>query len=185
MKTRDVALGVVFAALAIALNFSIRIPDPFASFLYYQIWEIPILTAFFLFGVKIMSLVTCVNLVALFIFFQGSSILGPVYWLIAWLSMMAGIGLIKILLNRRSVKNAAIMAALYTAFGVAFRTVAMVLVNYSVLRYPPPVGFGYSEQAILGLVPVLAFFNATLALYTIPISYSISKTLARTVNTLR
>jgi riboflavin transporter FmnP len=185
MKTRDLASGVVFSALAIVLNFLVRVPDPFASFLFYQIWEIPILTAFFLFGVTTMLFVTGINLVALFIFFQGASILGPVYWLIAWLSMVAGIGLIKILLDRRSIKNVAIIAALYTAFGVAFRTVVMVLVNYSVLGFPPPVGFSYPEPVILGLVPVLAFFNATLALYTIPISYSISKSLAGIVRTLR
>jgi riboflavin transporter FmnP len=185
MNTKDLAVVAVFSALAIVLNFLVRIPDPFASFLFYQIWEIPILTAFFLFGVTTMLRVTCVNLVALFIFFQGASILGPVYWLIAWLSMMAGIGLVKVLLDRRSVKNVVIMAALYTAFGVAFRTVAMIIVNYSVLRFPPPVGFSYPEPVILGLVPALAFFNATLALYTIPISYSISKSLARVVRTLR
>lgn len=185
MKTRELALGVVFSALAIVLNFLIRIPDPLAPFLIYQIWEIPILTAFFLFGATTLFFVTFVNLVVLFIFFQGSSILGPVYWLIAWLSMIAGVGLIKILLDRRSVKNVAITAALYTAFGVTFRTVVMILVNYSVLRFPPPVGFSYPEPVILGLVPALAFFNATLALYTIPISYSLAKTLARTVRTLR
>jgi riboflavin transporter FmnP len=186
MKTTDLALGVVFSALAIALNFVIRIPDPSAPFLYYQIWEIPILTAFFLFGVTVLFLVTCVNLVVLFIFFQGSSLLGPVYWLIAWISMMAGIGLVKILLDRRSVKNVAIVAALYTAFGVAFRTMIMILVNYSVLRFPPPVGFSIDEGAIVGFyVPVIAFFNATLALYTIPISYSLAKTLTRIVRTLR
>ena len=185
MKTRDLASGVVFSALAIVLNFLIRVPDPFASFLFYQIWEIPILIAFFLFGVATMLFVTCVNLVALFIFFQGASILGPVYWLIAWLSMVAGIGLIKIFLDRRSIKNVAIIAGLYTAFGVTFRTVVMVLVNYSVLRFPPPIGFSLPEPAILAYVPALAFFNATLALYTILISYSISRSLAGINRTLR
>lgn len=185
MKTRDLAATAIFSALAIVLNFSFRIPDPFASYLIYQVWEIPILAAFFLFGYRVLFFVTGVNLVILFLFFQGSSILGPVYWLVAWLSMMAGVGLIKALLDRHALRNVAIAAALYTAFGVAFRTVAMVLVDYSVLRFPPPLGFSMPELAILGAVPVIAFFNATLALYTIPISYSIAQVVARNVRTFR
>ncbi|MGD0160603.1 MAG: hypothetical protein ABSB89_09955 [Candidatus Bathyarchaeia archaeon] len=183
MNTRDLAAIAIFSALAIVLNFTIRIPDPLATFLVYQIWEIPILVAFFLFGLTVLFFVTGINLVILFLFFQGASILGPVYWLAAWLSMMAGIGLIKLLLDRFAVKNVAVTAALYAAFGVAFRTAVMVLVNYSVLRFPPPLGFSYPEPVILGLVPVLAFFNATLALYTIPISYSLARFVARNIRT--
>jgi riboflavin transporter FmnP len=185
MKTRDLAVGIVFSALAIVLNFLLRVPAPFATFLYYQIWEIPILTAFFLFGITVLLFVTGVNFVILFLFFQGDSPLGPVYWLVAWLSMMAGIGLIKILLDRRALKNVAVTAALYTAFGVAFRTAVMILVNYSVLRFPPPVGFSLPELVIVGYVPLIAFFNATLALYTIPIGYSLAQIVARNIRTLR
>ena len=185
MKTRDLAAIAVFSALAIVLNFSFRIPAPYATFLVYQIWEIPILAAFFLFGFTVLFFVTGVNLVILFLFFQGDSILGPVYWLAAWLSMMAGIGLIKILLDRRALKNVAITAALYTAFGVAFRTAVMILVNYSALRFPPPLGFSLPELVIVGYVPLIAFFNATLALYTIPLSYSLAQVVARNVRTSR
>jgi riboflavin transporter FmnP len=179
MKTRDLAAVAIFSALAAVLNFLIRIPDPLATFLYYQIWEIPILVAFFLFGVTVLFMVTCVNTLILLAFFQGASVLGPLYWLIAWLSMMAGIGLIKMLLGRHALKNIVATATLYTLFGVVFRTVVMSLVNYSVLRFPPPVGFSLPEAAILVDIPLIAFFNATLALYTIPISYSLGQVMTR------
>ena len=51
MNTKTVATIAVFSALAIALNLSpFKIPAPFAPFLIYQIWEIPIVAAFLLFG---------------------------------------------------------------------------------------------------------------------------------------
>jgi len=186
VKTKDLAVGVVFGALAIALNFLIRIPDPPAPFLFYQIWEIPILAAFFLFGVFIMLFVTAINFVILLVFFQGASVLGPVYWLAAWFSMVVGIGLIKILHDKHALKNVAVTGALYTAFGVAFRTAVMTLVNYTVLRYPPPVGYSEPQLSIVTyFVPQIALFNALLALYTIPISFSISQTLARNIRMFR
>ncbi|HXX88088.1 MAG TPA: hypothetical protein VEH86_06570 [Candidatus Acidoferrum sp.] len=179
MNTRDLAAAAVFSALGAVLNFLIRIPDPFANFLYYQIWEIPLLVAFFLFGTTVMLLVTAVNTLILFAFFQGGLPLGPLYWLIAWLSMMAGIGLIKILLGRHALKNVVATATLFTGFGIFFRTSIMSLVNYVVLRYPSPVGYSMPESAILVDVPLIAFFNATLALYTIPISYSLAQVVTR------
>jgi len=185
MKTRDLALGVVFSALTVALNFTIRIPAFFAPFLYYQIWEIPLVAAFFLFGTQIFLFATGINTIVLLIFFPGSLPLGPIYNMAAVLSMMTGVGFTKILLDRHTLKNLAITATLYTSFGIAARTAAMSLVNYVVLRYPSPVGFSMPEPAILIDIPLIAVFNATLALYTIPIGYSMAKTVAKLVRTSR
>lgn len=185
MKTRDLALGVVFSALTVALNFTIRIPAFFAPFLYYQIWEIPLVAAFFLFGTQIFLFATGINTIVLLIFFPGSLPLGPIYNMAAVLSMMTGVGFTKILLDRHALKNLAITATLYTSFGIAARTAAMSLVNYVVLRYPSPVGFSMPEPAILIDIPLIAVFNATLALYTIPIGYSVARTVARLVRASR
>lgn len=181
MNTRDLAVGVVFSALAIALNFTIRIPAPYAPYLYYQIWEIPLVTAFFLYRTQVFLFATGINTVVLLIFFPGALPLGPIYNLAAVLSMMTGVGLIKILLDRYALKNLAITTTLYTSFGLVARTAAMSLVNYVVLRYPSPVGFSYTESSILVTLPLIAFFNATLALYTVPIGYSLAKTVGRVV----
>ncbi len=48
MDTKKLTLTIVFAALAIALNpalAGLAIAAPFAPQLFYQIWEIPIVTA--------------------------------------------------------------------------------------------------------------------------------------------
>jgi len=185
MKTTDWAAGIVFGALAVALSFTIRIPAFYAPFLYYQIWEIPLVAAFFLFGTQVLLLATGVNTIVLLLFFPGALPLGPIYNMAAVLSTMAGIGLIKILLDKHTPKNPAISGTLYTSFGIAARTAAMSLVNYVVLRYPSPVGFSYSESAILVTIPVIAVFNATVALYTIPIGYSLAKTVARVIRPSR
>ncbi len=53
MQTKSIAAVAVFAAVAIALNpaFSrIAVPAPFFPFISYQIWEIPIVTAFMMIG---------------------------------------------------------------------------------------------------------------------------------------
>ena len=186
MKTRDLALGVVFSALTVALNFTVRIPAPFATYLIYQIWEIPIVAAFFLFGTQIFLFVTGINTIVLLILYPGATPLGPIYNMAAILSMMTGVGLIKILLDRHPLRNVAITTTLYTSFGIAARTAVMSLVNYVILHYPPPVGlspFPMTEAAILVALPLIAVFNATLALYTIPIGYSVSKTVARVIKT--
>ena len=185
MKTRDLALGVVFSALTIALNFTVRIPAPYAPYLIYQIWEIPLVAAFFLFGTQTFLFATGINTVVLLIFFPGSLPLGPIYNMAAVVSMMTGAGLIKILLDRHPLKNLAIEASLYTSFGIVTRVAAMTLVNYVVQRYPSPVGFSLPESAILVALPLIAVFNATLALYTIPIGYSLAKTVAEVIKTSR
>jgi riboflavin transporter FmnP len=185
MKTRDLALGVVFSALTVALIFTARIPAPFAPYLIYNIWEIPIVAAFFLFGTRILLFVTGINTIALLVFYPGATPLGPIYNMAAVLSMMTGVGLIKILLDRHPLRNLAITTTVYTSFGIAARTVVMSLVNYVILHYPPPVGYApnMTESAILVALPLIAVFNATLALYTIPIGYSVAKTVARVVMT--
>jgi TRAP-type C4-dicarboxylate transport system permease large subunit len=72
------------------------------------------------------------------------------------------------------------MAVALTAFGVAFRTGVMAVFNYTTLRFDPPIGYGLPEAAIVGYyVPATSLFNATLALYTIPIAYFIAMIIKR------
>jgi riboflavin transporter FmnP len=178
LNTKTLAAIVVFAALAIALNLSpIKIPAPYAPYLIYQIWEIPIVTAFLLFGAAVGVLIAVVNTLALFAFFPGALPTGPMYNLAAVLSMLLGIGLTSIVLKKRFATHETVVAALYTTSGVIFRTAFMDLVNYSLLRFPPPVGYGFDEAAVLASLPLVTIFNLTLALYTIPIGYSVARML--------
>ncbi len=186
MNTKQLTLTIVFAALTVALNpdiTKIALPAPYAPFLIYQIWEIPIVAAFLLVSPKSGIAISALNAIVLLAIFQGASPLGPFYNLAAILSMLAGIYLAQRLFAKRlSKENVAtdwkyngMLAVAYTAFGVTLRTAVMAVINYLTLRYPPPVGYSLTELSIVGYyVPATSLFNATLALYTIPLGYLIA-----------
>jgi len=92
MDSKRIAVIIVFAALTVALNLSpIKIPAPYAPFLIYQIWEIPIVGAFLLFGLKVGAAISIINTVLLLAIFPGVLPTGPLYNLAAVLSMLFGI----------------------------------------------------------------------------------------------
>ena len=192
MNTKAITLTIVFAALTVALN-----PDisrifffaPYAPFLVYQIWEIPIVAAFLIVNLKSSIAIALLNAVVLLAFFPGASPLGPVYNLAAIFSMLTGVYIAHKLFDKRLTpenasgnawKYSAALATAYTALGIAFRSGFMAIVNYTTLRYPPPVGYSLPEAAIVSYwVPVTTIFNATLALYTIPLGYFIATAIKR------
>ncbi len=94
MNTKAITLTIVFAALTVALNpdlTRIFFPAPYAPFLIYQIWEIPIVAAFILVSPKSGLAISALNAVVLLAIFPGASPLGPFYNLAAILSMLLGI----------------------------------------------------------------------------------------------
>jgi riboflavin transporter FmnP len=186
VNTKIVAGVVIFTALAIALNLSpVKVPAPYAPFLIYQIWEIPIVTAFLLYGTTAVILIAVINTVLLLAVYPGALPTGPMYNLAAILSMLLGIGLMKIITNKYSPKNDVAVATLYTASGVALRTAFMTFINYMLLRYPPPVGYGLPEGAVVAYIPFIVVFNATLALYTVPVGYSLARIVQSNVKTFK
>jgi hypothetical protein len=58
----------------------------------------------------------------------------------------------------------------------------MSIVNWLFLPYPPPIGFNMPNDAVNAVIPIIGFFNATLALYTIPIGYILAKAVQSNVN---
>jgi len=176
VNTKTVTVIIVFAALAIVLNLSpLKIPAPYAPYLIYQIWEIPIVAAFLLYGTRVSVLIALLNTLTLIALFPGSLPTGPLYNLAAILGMLFGIGLMNVLVKKRSLKQEAIVATLFTASGVVSRTALMAFVNYVCLRFPPPVGYGLPEEGVVAAIPFVIIFNLTLALYTIPLGYSVAK----------
>jgi riboflavin transporter FmnP len=173
LNTKTISLIIVFAALSVVLDvLPVRIPAPYAPYLIYQIWEIPIVAAFLLYGARVGVLITLVNTIILLIWFPGALPSGPLYNMAAILSMLLGMGIVKTLVAKHSPERGGIIAALLTASGVTFRTAFMALVDYIFLRFPPPVGYGLPEAGIIAAIPLVVIFNLTLALYTIPLGYS-------------
>ncbi len=177
-RSRVLASTALFTALTVALNLSpIKFPAPYAPFLYYQIWEIPIVAALFLFGLKVGVAVTIINTGALLALFPGALPTGPLYNMVAVLSMLIAIYAAANL--RGSASNlGGIKLVLSTLLGTVSRVVVMTIMNYTLIRYPPPLGFSMPEESIVALLPLIGVFNVTLALYTIPIGCLVAKAVA-------
>lgn len=177
MKTQTIAGGVIFAALTIALNLSpVKIPAPYAPFLIYQIWEIPIVTALLLYGFWVGATISIINTTVLLGVFPGALPTGPLYNLAAVLSMLLGIYIIQGFATKHfEARRQAILTTFSTVLGTTTRVGIMTIINLVFLRYPPPVGYSMSLEAVIVMLPIIGIFNATLALYTIPLGYFIAR----------
>ena len=185
MNTKTLALIIIFVALTIALNVAgPKIPAPYAPFLYYQIWEIPIVVAFLILGAVAGLITSAINTLILTVYFTGGfSPLGPVYNLVAILSMMVGIYVPYLILTRGCKaenlsdllkRHAKMITISATILGIVLRVAVTSVVNYFTLQQPSPVGFSYKQGAALAFLPLGAFFNTTVALYTIPVAFAIA-----------
>lgn len=175
MNTKALATSIVFAALTVALNpavSGIGVPAPYAPFLIYGLWEIPIVAAFLLINPASGMLISLLNAAVLFAFFPGPLPTGPFYNLIAIFSMLLGLYIARRFITREGVNQQEVLkiAAASTILGVALRVTLMTVVNYVTLQQPYPIGFELDEMAVLvTYIPSTALFNGTVALYTVPI----------------
>ena len=190
MNTKKLTLTIVFAALTIALNPAISrmgVPAPYAPFLIYNLWEIPIVAAFLLIGPKSGISVAILNTILLFVFFPGPLPTGPLYNLIAVFSTLAGIYIAQRIFSFSSSqaklegKQEAKVIAAATTLGIILRVLVMTAMNYITLRQDYPIGFSMKEFEVLGFMPAGGLFNATLALYTIPIAFFVARTVQKNV----
>jgi riboflavin transporter FmnP len=187
MNTKTLALIIVFVALTTALNIvGPKIPAPYAPFLYYQIWEIPIVAAFLTVGPKTGISVAGLNTLLLLVIFPGDLPTGPFYNLIAELAMLIGIfAAYKIATHGCASEHIGSFLKQHklgltisaTVFGILTRVAITTVANYFLIAQPSPIGFGsfFSFAGLGGQAGVIAFlpfsilFNATIALYTIPV----------------
>lgn len=185
MESKTIAAIAIFTALSVALVLSpLKFPAPYAPFLKYQIWEIPIVAAFLLYGPLVGVAVSCINTLILLIVYPGDLPTGPLYNLAAVLSMLLGIYIIhKFASGRFSRRQETILTAFSTVLGSIARVGIMTVVNWAFLRYPYPVGYSIPEGALTAMLPTIGLFNATLALYTIPLGYFISRAVIFGTNT--
>ena len=176
MNTKAVALAIAFAALAIALNPAISgigLPFPPTPGLIFNLWEIVIITAFFLTGLKGGISVALLNALFLLAVYPGQS--RPLYPLtntLAVSTMMVGTYLANILLVRRSIRpSSGRIVVYYTAFSMLFRILIMAPGMYGLQRL-----IGTPATIIVNVIlPFQAVYNIVMALYTIPIAYFVAK----------
>lgn len=186
MNTKTLSLTIVFAALAIALNPTftyIGINFPLANGLIFQIWEIPIVVAFLIISPLAGLAISLINTTVLFAIFPGVLPTGPAYNLAATLSMQIGIFAAVLVAKKISCPkepNTNVLfqpkwAMLATTMGILTRVIVMSIILFFALPQPSPIGFSFPLQDTIGYLPFAAIFNATLALYTIPIGFIIAQ----------
>lgn len=176
-RSRWISLVALFTALAVVLN-GMTVPAPYAGFLLYGVWEIPVLVAFLMLGLGGGVAAAALNGLALEFINPGGLPTGPVYNLVAEVSMFAGI-LAAARLTRGRARTVTVVSA--TAAGAAVRTGVMTVVNWLVLAQPYPIGFGsfgVTQAQVPGLLVLIAVFNATVTLYVVPASYAIFNAIA-------
>jgi riboflavin transporter FmnP len=183
VNTKEIALTIAFAALAIVLNPAISgIGVPFFSQIY-NVWEIAIMVAFLLMGFKSGISVVLLNAAFLFSVYPGPSrALFPLMNTMAVSSMMVGIYFANQLTRKNSQDqnpSGARKITLYTAFAIVFRLIVMLPIMYMLLHFhigvTPP-----SESAIFMIaLPLQTFFNVTITLYTVPTGYFIAKVVGK------
>jgi len=177
VNSKTITLVAIFAALTVALNLSsFKIPAPYAPFLIYQIWEIPIVAAFLLFGPRVGVSIAVINTIVLLAVFPGALPTGPLYNLAAVLSMLFGIYVtFRFIMKSSKMQSEALLTVFSTALGIVLRVGIMTIMNWSLLRYPPPVGYSMPEGALIAILPIIGFFNFTLALYTVPFGHFLAR----------
>jgi riboflavin transporter FmnP len=184
LNTRALSLIIVFTALAAALNiYGPKISFPLYPFLYFQLWEIPIVTAFLMVGPRSGVIVGAINTLILLIFFQGYLPAGPFYNFAAVLAMFVGIYL-PYWISKRKCKDENfgnylrqhLLVFIVSATGLAIflRVVALAVINYFALPQKYPIGLEMLPEPVLVFLPLGAIFNAIVALYTVPIAIGIA-----------
>jgi riboflavin transporter FmnP len=170
--TRKLSLIALFTALAYILNVAISIPAPYADFLIYEVWEVPILLSLLLLDFTAGAAVAFLNMMVLEVVKPGPLPTGPVYNFLAIISMFAGVLAAERLSSGRG-RVAAV--GLATLLGGASRTLVMTVVNALVLPQPYPVGFSIPVAALPALLALIGVFNFTTAVYTVPLAYTVKE----------
>jgi len=172
----------LFAALAIVLNLAhIQVPFPPLNYLIYEFWEIPIVVCLLIFGFSAALTASVINTIILLFVNPGASASGPIYNLIA-----VTLTLLAIVAGNRVTSSVGLSLSsqiiIATTLAVLVRTAGMSVVNYALLPYPPPLGFSIPVKGVIAILPLIALFNATLALYTVPIGYIAARAVMRRIH---
>ena len=184
MNTRTLSLIIIFTALAATLNiYGPKIPFPLAPFLYFTLWEIPIVIGFLMAGPKSGVIISIINALILLAVFPGNLPTGPLYNLAAVLSMFLGIYL-PYWIAKRGCKSQNIGSYLRshliiftlsaTALGIGMRVLLLTVVNFFALQQPYPIGFEMPQEAVILFLPVGAAFNAIVAAYSILVAIAVT-----------
>ena len=187
VNTKAITMAIVFAALSIVLNL-VRIPAVYWPGFFYQLWEIPIVIAFLLFGPRIGISVAVLNVLAQIVLFPvPAGIIAYPWALVATLTMLLGVHLAYKFFSSRPSNDRPLFGAkpivYFTSLGIAFRAGIMPFVDYAMYHslLPIVIGRSFTEAYVTALIPAFIVFNITVPLYTVPIGYHIASHLIKSL----
>lgn len=180
MNTKEIAIIIAFSAVTVVLNprFSgIAIPS-FVPTLWFQLWEIAVVAAFFLLGIKSAVVVAILNTFVLLAISPGTAFNEPITNLLAILSTLVGVYAAYKLLDLKSSGETPIprqkLILLSTALGIISRLAIMLPYLYIVASI-----FGIS--LIIAILPLFAIYDLIVTLYSVPLGYLIASAVNRYV----
>jgi len=187
MNTKTLATVAVFSAVTISLN-PLSIPAPFLPNFPYRFWDIPIIVAFFLFGLKVAVSIAALNGIGqLFLFPRPIGVVAPIWFFIAIFALLLGLYSVARLLKRRDSEKQSHFdkkpVVYFTVFGILSRLSVLPLVDYTMYRAVLPLVLGghLSDTVILGFIPGEIVFIITSTLYMVPTGYLIAKKVNKTL----
>lgn len=168
-----VALSIfVFTGFALVLNFyGPKIPAPYMPSLLYYLWEVPIVTAFVLCGIKAGIFTALLSDLVPFIISKERLMPNFFYCLAPTVGMLLGVGLAKFYASRYSPKSGLELAILSTVFGAVSRTIIVALLFLAFIGFSPPLGFSFPEPATKITIMNRAIYDFSSSFYTIPLGY--------------
>jgi hypothetical protein len=182
MRAKAVGVTAAFTALASMLNL-VPIPTTYLLGYSYQLGDIILVIAFFLFGLKI-GLATAVLNMAVTMALNPNliGVVGAPYYMVSVFTMILGSYIVlKIIKQKTSIRsNREMKTAVYATFlAVITRTLIMLPLDLYAFKYLVAFVSGLSitasSESILIALPFIILYNVTVPLYVIPISYYVAK----------
>ncbi len=167
----------------------IALPFPLMPTLYFQVWEIPLVISFLLFGFKVAIPADFLNAVFLIAIFPGPSQPYYVTSALATFGTMFGVYVGYKLFTARgpakTPKSKGTFISVTVALAIVFRTAVMAATMFCILYFDPLGVFPYMPASyILGVIlPLQAIFNIIVPVYLVPTSYLVAKLVNRSIKT--
>jgi riboflavin transporter FmnP len=186
VNTKTLGVITAFTALAAALNL-IKIPTPYLLYFSYQLGDIILVIAFLLLGLKKGFLVAVLNMiVSIAINPSIVTLIGGPYYLVSVLTMVLGVYIFEKLIRTRN-KNKQVgtgkSTSISTILSILTRTIIMLPLDYYVFGFLVSLASGWSISAayasVLAVMPLIIFYNITVPLYVVTISYLITDKLLK------
>lgn len=175
MESKKITLVIVFAALTIVLNSrfpGLVIPSFFPG-LWFYFWEIPLVVALLLLGLKYSIFIATLNGVFLFASYAGLGFNNPVAHFISSLTTLLGVYVgQKIIGNlhlgaKKCSKSKEVIVS--TILAVIIRIVIMLPVVFVSFQ----LVFSFTADEIFAFFPLLIPYDIIVVSYTVPIAYFI------------